>query len=83
MCFDSPCSDSQNPVWTNACPAVALERARGRAKRLALRAVSLSSAAVGRAPVLGLEGEPGLRRAQPHPAGEQKAGEGLGEPVTQ
>lgn len=83
MCFNSLCSDSQNPVWTNARPAVALVGARGGAERLALRAVSLSSAAVGRAPVLGLEGEPGLRRAQPHPAGEQKAGEGLGEPVAQ
>ena len=54
-----------------------------RAGRLALRAASLSSAAVGRVPVLGLEGESGLWRAQPHPAGEQKAGEGLGEPVAQ
>ncbi len=42
-----------------------------------------SSAAVNRVPVLGLEGEPGLRRAQPHSAGEQEAGQGPGEPVTQ
>lgn len=41
------------------------------------------SAAVHRVPVLGLEGEPGLWRAQPHPAGEQEAGQGPGESVTQ
>lgn len=43
----------------------------------------MSSAAVDRVPVLGLEGEPGLWRAQPHSAGEQEAGQGSGESVTQ
>ncbi len=43
----------------------------------------MSSAAVNRVPVLGLEGEPGLWRAQPHSAGEQEAGQGSGKPVTQ
>lgn len=42
-----------------------------------------SSATLHRVPGLGLEGEPGLRRAQPHPAGEQEAGQGPGEPVAQ
>lgn len=42
----------------------------------------MSSAAVSRVPVVGLEGESGLRRAQPHSAGEQEAGQGPGEPVT-
>lgn len=41
------------------------------------------SAAINRVPVLGLEGEPGVWRAQPHSAGEQEAGQGPGESVTQ
>lgn len=43
----------------------------------------MSSAAVGRVPVLGLEGKPRLRWAQPHLAGEQEARQSPGEPVTQ
>lgn len=70
-------------LFGQTCIQPWLKETGERAQRLAWRAVSLSSAAVGGVPVLGLEGESGLWRAQPHPAGEQKAGEGLGEPVAQ
>lgn len=43
----------------------------------------MPSAAVHRVPTLGLEGESGLWRAQSHPAGEQEAGQSLGESVSQ
>lgn len=48
-----------------------------------LTGVYVSSAAVDPVPILGLEGEPGLRRAEPHSAGEQEAGQSPGESVAE
>ena len=76
---------SQRPAWTNVrlrilhfSPVVSVCVAF-----LCVCVFAVSSAAFSRVPRLGLEGESGLWRAQPHLAGEQEAGQGPGEPVPQ